>query len=175
MAKPETAREKTGRQLRRGVVKAVLSPFNVSVVAIASAGAAAVGSVGVLAAGGAAYLALVAWDLSSKAFWRKLGGPPQTAPQLPSPDQLFDLETSAVVQRITKARAEIARVMSETPETVATHVEPVVASLAELDGRVGRLALRADQIARHLAATSTERLRRELEVLGAKAKEARDA
>lgn len=174
----ETAKQKTDRDLKRGVKKAVLSPFNMSVMAVASAGAAAAGSVGVLIAGGAAYAALVAWDLSSKAFWQKLSGAPArgAAPvSLPRPDQLFDPETREAVARITKARAHITRVMDETPDGVTAHVEPVVASLAELDGRAARLALRADQIARHLAATSADGLRGEIEQLGARAARARDA
>jgi hypothetical protein len=168
---------KTDRPLRRGVVKAVLSPLNLGVMALASAGAAALGSGLVLAAGGAAYAALVAWDLSSQAFWKKVvGGPSRPPPvELPSLDLLFDAETKEVVGRIARARAEIARAMSETPATVATHVEPVVASLVELDGRVGRLALRADQIGRHLASVSVADLRREIETLASRAERARDA
>jgi predicted nucleic acid-binding Zn-ribbon protein len=64
--------------------------------------------------------------------------------------------------------------MKETPETVATHVEPVVTTLAELDGRVARLALRADQIARHQAATPPEDLRQEIAALTARAQRAAD-
>ena len=174
MAKPATVKEKQDRQLKRGVVKAVTSPLNVSVMALASAGAAAMGSVGLLAAGGVAYAAMVAWDLSSKSFWTKLAAPLRKTPELPDPEGLFDRETKQAVVRIAAARSQINRVMSETPDTVATHVEPVVASLAELDGRVARLALRADQIARHLAVSSIEDLRAEIDSLAAKAAGARD-
>lgn len=168
----ETTRQKTDRNLKRGVKKAIFSPFNMSVMALASAGAAAAGSVGVLIAGGAAYAALVAWDLSSRTFWQKLAEP--TAP-LPRADQVFDPETREAVGRIAAAREQINRAMKDTPDAVASHVRPVVDSLAELDGRVGRLAARADQIARHLAATSTEGLRKEIDQLGARAARARDA
>jgi phage terminase Nu1 subunit (DNA packaging protein) len=175
MASPDQPR-KTDRPLRRGVVKAVLSPVNLAVMAAASAGAVALGSVGVLAAGVAGYVALVAWDLSSQSFWNKVvGRAPARPPQLPALAQLFDADTKQVVGRIGRARGEIARVMNETPATVATHVEPVVASLAELDGRVARLALRADQIGRHLAAVSAGDLRREMESLAERAQRARDA
>ena len=173
MGKPATVKERTDRQLKRGVWKAVTSPLNVSVVALASAGAAAVGSLGVLAAGGVAYAAMVAWDLSSKSFWSKLAAP-TGKDGLPALESLFDPETREAVARIAAARAEITRVMSETPEAVAAHVAPVVASLAELNGRAGRLALRADQIARHLAANSFEDLRVEMDELAAKAAGARD-
>jgi hypothetical protein len=173
MAKPTTAHEKTSRQLKRGVVKAAFSPVNVSVMAAATAGAAALGSLGVLAAGGVAYVAMVAWDLSSKSFWSKVvGAPPE--PGLPAPERLFDPETRSAVAGIAAARAQIARAMSEAPASVASHIEPVVASLAELDGRVGRLAGRADQIARHLATTSVERLRGEVDDLNARAAGVRD-
>lgn len=174
MAKPTTAKERTDRQLKRGVVKAVTSPVNVSVMAVAGAGAAALGSLGVLAAGGVAYVAMVAWDLSSKSFWSKLAGVTTEEPQLPSPEKLFDAETREVVTRIAAARAHIARAMKETPESVASHIEPVVAGLAELDGRVGRLAMRSDQISRHLTTTSVESLRAEIAELTAKAAGARD-
>jgi hypothetical protein len=163
------------RPLRRGVLKAALSPFNVSVMALASAGAAALGSVAVLAAGGVAYAALVAWDLSSQAFWKKVvaGGAP-APPPLPGLDQISDPETRAALGRVGRARAAIGRAMSETPPAVASHVAPVVASLSELDGRVARLALRADQIGRHLAATPAAALTTEIEELAARAQAARD-
>jgi hypothetical protein len=173
MAKPLTAQEKTNRQLKRGVLKAAFSPVNLGVVAAAGAGAAALGSLGVLAAGGVAYVAMVAWDLSSKSFWSKLAARPR-GPDLPAPERLFDPETRTAVSRIAAARAQIAQVMLEAPESVSAHIEPVVASLAELDGRVGRLAERADQIARHLATTSVETLQAEADDLASKAKRARD-
>jgi hypothetical protein len=174
MAKPATAQERKDRQVKRGVFKAALSPLNVSVMALASAGAAAVGSLGVLAAGGVAYVAMVAWDLSSKSFWKKVAAPPLQKDGLPAVEDLFDSETKQAVTRIAAARAKIARVMGETPESVTTHVGPVVESLTELDGRAGRLAVRSDQIARHLHATSIEELREEIAGLAAKAAGARD-
>jgi hypothetical protein len=165
---------KPDRPIRRGVLKAATSPLNVGVMALASAGAAALGSLGMLAAGGVAYVTLVAWDLSSQSFWKKVVG--QTAPpELPRLDQLSDPETREVVGRIGRARTEIAGAMREAPPSVTAHVEPVVASLAEIDERVARLATRADQIGRHLAATPASELRREIEELAARARGSRDA
>jgi hypothetical protein len=165
------ADKKRRKEVRRGVVKALLSPVNVAAVAIGSAAAAAAGSVALLAAGGATYAAMVAWDLSSKSFWKKLSG--QRAALDPS--ALTDRVTRQLLERILAARTRIAGVLRETPEEVAAHVSSALGGVAELESRAGRLAGHAEQIARHLASTDRTQLRGEAESLAAKARGAQDA
>jgi hypothetical protein len=160
------------KRRRRGITKALLSPLNISAVAIGSAAAAVLGSAGVLAAGGATYLALVAWDLSSKSFWKKVAG---ERAALPAPASIRDAETRALLERVLAARGAIAGVLQETPDAVAAHVSAALDGVAELEARAGRLALHADQIARHLATTDQPKLRAEAEALAQRARGTQDA
>jgi len=164
--------------MARGIKRAMLGPINLSAVALGGIGAAAFGSLPLLALGGAAYAALVAWDLSTPAFWRKVvgsdaGGVAREA--LPEPGQVFDRETRSALERVHRAREAIAGAAAQAPSAAATTLEGVLGTLDEIDGRVGRLVARSDQLSRYLAGIDEDVLRAEAEQLAAQAKSSRDA
>jgi hypothetical protein len=119
---------------------AVLSgPINLSVAVCAAAGAAVFHSWPVLALGGLTYAALVAHDL--------LVRPPPPAAKLDE----SDAEVASLATSIRAARAELERVVADTPATVREHVVGALTSLRELDGRADALLVRAGGLSRYLA------------------------
>jgi hypothetical protein len=168
---------KPDRPMARGVKKALVGPLNLGVAGAAAAGAAALGSLPLLVLGGAAYAALVAWDLSSPAFWRRVvGAPPDnSAGDLPRPRDVFDAETRAALERIHAARERIAAVVHQSPQSVAGPLGNVMSTLEDLDHRVGRLVNRSDELSRYLAANDPGGLPAEIEQLSQRARRAPDA
>ena len=174
-----TSRElsKPEKPMARGVKRAFFGPLNLTVVGAAAAGAAALGSLSLLALGGAAYLALVAWDLSSATFWRKVVNPDEAPPReaLPSPRAVFDAETRAAVERLRAARATITAEAASMPAPLASSLASLQGALGELDQRTGRLVSRSDELSRYLARNDGTALRREIVDLDARARRATDA
>jgi len=164
------------RKLRQGLLKAATGTLNLSALGLGVTGAAVWGSPSLLALGGAAYLALAAWDLTTDSFWRKVQAGEGVQPgTLPSARELVDQETRDVIARVHKARDHIAAVLAETPDEVQAHVLSSLSSLEELDQRIARLARRSDEIARHLAQTNLAALVADERELRARAERARDA
>jgi hypothetical protein len=166
----------TVKPMARGVKRALLGPVNLTVAGAAAVGAAALGSLPLLALGGAAYAALVAWDLSSPAFWRKVvGAAPAAGRELPRPREVFDAETRAALERVHAARAAIGEVVAGAEATMAASLASLLHTLDELDQRVGRLVARSDELSRYLARDDEAGLRRELDELAERARRAPDA
>jgi len=167
---------KPAKPMARGVKKALLGPVNLSVAGAAAVGAAALGSLPLLALGGAAYAALVAWDLSSPGFWRKVVGTGGSAgDELPPAREVFDAETRAALERVHAARTTIARVVADSPAPMAASLGSLLASLDELDQRTGRLVGRSDELSRYLAGNDAGALRREMDEIAERARRAPDA
>jgi hypothetical protein len=158
------------RRLRRGVLASVSSPVNVGVAAAGAIGAAAIGSWPLAALGGVAYAALVAWDLSSPRFWsRALSREGAAAPvALPAAARLVDPELRAAAEEIARARADLDRVVEETPPAVLAHLGETLASVQELEGRAAALLVRGDALARYLAQAGLPAVRRAVEELEAR-------
>jgi hypothetical protein len=155
------------RQLRRGVWKATTGALNLSVAASAGLGAALLGSWPVAALGGAAYAALVAWDLSSAKFWARVVGqgdrrPPAT---LPAPGKVASPELRANLEEILAARHELATVVESTPPQVLGHLHGTLAAVGELERRAAELLTRGDSLARYLAGAGLDDVRRAVEGL----------
>src|SRR5262245_32567532 len=110
----------TPPQLGKVLAKATTSVVNLSVAGAAAAGAAAFHSWPILAVGGAAYAALVAWDMVTPEFWRKALTASRAA-RLPSPEKLSDPAARNAVRAMISAEAELSRVLLETPEDVKRH------------------------------------------------------
>jgi hypothetical protein len=160
----------------RGVRKALLGPVNLGVVGAAAVGAAAMGSAALAVLGGAAYAALVAWDLSSPSFWRKvMGTAPAPGPQLPSPRDVADHETREALERVQRAREAIAAVATPPGGALASPQQEMIRRVDELGRRVTRLVARSDELSRYLAETDGEALQAELERLDERARTAPDA
>ena len=159
--------------LGKVAAKAATNLLNVSVAGAAAVGAAALHSWPILALGGAAYAALVAWDLATPTFWKKsLGGAKASA--LPAADKLTDPATREAVRAIAAAKDQLTQVLDETPPDVKSHLGMVLSTLDELDHRAARLVARAEDMARYLATVDADPIVAEMEKLSQKAQRARD-
>jgi hypothetical protein len=156
----------------RVVVKSATSTVNLVVAGAATVGAAAAHSLPILALGGIAYAALIAWDLASPAFWKKASDPePAAFPEIAS---LTDTAAREAVQSFLDGRARLEAVLAETPDEVRRHLGGVLRSIRELEVGAIRLVQRAEGLSRYLATTDAEPVRREAKKLAEKAKAARD-
>jgi len=147
--------------------------LNLGVVGAAAAGAAALHSWPVLALGGVAYAALVAWDMVSPEFWKKsLRG--TTPSPLPDPDKLRDPAIQAAVKAIRAAEVALQEVLADIPPGVRGHLTTVLATLQELEQRAGRLVSRGEAMGEYLRTTDAGPVRAEVARLADKAASARD-
>jgi hypothetical protein len=162
--------------LKRGIKRALLGPVNLGVAGAGALGAAAFGSVSLAVLGGVAYAALVAWDLSTPAFWRKVvGTDSQEGAQLPRPREVFDDETRAALERIHRARDAIVAAAGQAPAAAASTMSGVLGTLDEIDRRVGRLVTRSDELSRYLAGIDEAALHADLHRLEERARDNTDA
>jgi F0F1-type ATP synthase membrane subunit b/b' len=154
---------------RKGVGKvlgrAVAGPLNLSVLGGAVLGAVALASWPIAAIGGAAYAALVASDVSSVDFRRRVLFGKQPARKLPRPGSLRDLAAAGMVEKIAAARAEIDKVVRATPERLQRMIGGATASIEELLGHGAMLAVRVDEISRYLETVSVAEIEREVQEL----------
>ena len=160
--------------MARGIKRALLGPLNLATVGLGAAGAAAFGSLSLLVLGGAAYVALVAWDLSTPKFWRKVVGTDESKEPLPRPREVFDRETRSALERVHHAREAIAAAAREAPSASASTMQGVLGTLDEIDGRVGRLVTRSDELSRYLAGIDEVALRGEVASLSDRARDSSD-
>ena len=163
---------------RKGVGKvfgrAIAGKLNLSILGGAVIGAVALASWPIAALGGAAYAALVASDVSSAEFRKRvLFG--RTAPaRLPNPETLDDPQVRKAVERIALARAEVDQVVKATPARVQRHVTTALAAIDELEGHGAALALRADELSRYLASVDVMAAHDEADSLATRAKQTLD-
>lgn len=162
------------RRIALGLLQAATGKLNLAVLGLGALSAAALDSWAALALGGAAYVALAAWDLTSESFWQRvLEG--RAERELPAVRDVKDAEVRASVQRIQAARKSIDRALSEAPDEVSLQVRASLGGLEELDARAARLVELAEGLAQHLATVDEAALRVEAEKLTAKSKAATDA
>jgi hypothetical protein len=154
------------------IARAVFGYVNVGVVASGVAGAFALNSWPVLALGGAAYAALVAWDLVSN----EKSGKPSAAGRrkVDSADAYTDASARAAVTMVQRARLEITRVLSEAPSEVQAQMTDTLASLDDLEERVARLADRAEYIVQYLARTNMAAMQLDIQALTERIRSAKD-
>jgi len=154
--------------------RAALGPVNLSVVGAAVVGAVALASWPIAALGGAAYAALVASDVSSPAFRRRILSGRAPAAPMPRPEQCADAEVRAVVEKLVEVRAELTRVVRETPERVRRNVAAALGSLDELERHASVLVARAEDLHRYLTGVKIGEARGEAERLALRASSATD-
>jgi hypothetical protein len=171
-------REVEGPLFRRVVRRAVASPINVAVAGAAAAGALALHSWPLGALGGAAYAALVAFDLVSPDFWRKAlsrGTADQRSPaKIPNPNKIADPALRQTAAVVLAARAKLDALSRETSGDVAVQLAGVKVSIDELEERAANLLRTGDQLVRYLAGSDAEGVRREIERLRARATQTSD-
>jgi hypothetical protein len=157
------------------VGRAAAGPLNLAVLGGAVAGALALASWPIAAVGGVAYAALVASDVSSLDFRRRILSGKRTPSALPKPDAVADPAVRAAVASISAARAEVEQVVRGTPERVRRMIGGALASIEELCGHGAMLALRADELSRYLATVDPGEIEREVSELAARARGTADA
>jgi hypothetical protein len=164
---------------RRVIARSVVSPLNLSIAGAAAASAALLHSWPLVALGGAAYAALVAWDLVSPDFWRKVIVPPENgrtiATRFPDPKKIGDPALRQTAQAVLLARAELDRQVAEASGDVAEQLASVAVSIDELEGRAASLIRGGDQLIRYLSRSDLEGVRREIARLRGRASQTQDA
>ena len=131
---PSTPVEKPDTKPKMGkvVARASTNPINIGVGAAAATLAIGLGSAPLAALGVLAYGAMVAFDSFNPSFWKKVyGGKPAQlqAPKLQSPKQVIDPGTRSAVAQIHASRAELERVLRDTPPDVIGSLATTIASL----------------------------------------------
>jgi len=157
------------------VARASTNPVNLGVAAGSAVLAVGLMSwpLGVL--GALAYGAMVAYDSMNPSFWKKVHEVKALpAPKLPPPEQVRDASTRAAVAQIVAARAELGRVMAETPADVMSQLSTTLSFLRELEAYATRLVVRAEDIAAHLAVVNVDALRADASRLATRAQSASD-
>jgi len=157
---------------------AAAGPLNLAVLGGAVIAAVVLASWPIAALGGAAYTALVASDVSSAEFRRRVRRGQATGlrqltqigpARLPAPETLTDPEVRAAAQRIATARGSLDQVVKTLPARIGRNVTATLAAIDELEGHGAALALRADELSRYLAGTDAVAALREAESLAARA------
>src|SRR4029078_6270628 len=100
--------------------------------------------------GGAVYVATVAIDAFRRARARKN----RTAPSIPMmrhPDDIRDPATRAAVVKLLANKAELQKILDDTPEDLQIHISKTLGSLDELEMNAVRLVERAEDIVAHLS------------------------
>jgi uncharacterized protein YicC (UPF0701 family) len=156
------------------IVRATTGMTNIVVVGTAAVGAAALQSWPILALGGVAYGALVAWDLVSGKG--KRGAPSAAAPAELSEDlsQYTDAQTQAAVRAILAARKAIDQTLAETPPEVQEHLDNALASVRELEDRAASLARRGEDVSRYLKTTDVRVVQADVDALARRVATAND-
>jgi hypothetical protein len=162
-------------RFRKILAKAASTWTSLGVAGTAAVAAAALGSWPILAIGGAAYAALVAWDASSPDFWKKaLGAAGPESAKLPAPAAVKDPAMRRAVEGILAARTELARVLAETPDDVKANLAIAISQLAELERHASLLVARGSDLGSYLATCDAARVRGDIEELEGRMRASRD-
>jgi hypothetical protein len=150
------------------VAKSATSPLNLSVVGAAAVGAVALMSWPIAALGGVAYAALVASDIASPEF-RKRVLKRNAEVALPRPKDLQDPALREVVEQLVAARADIDTTLGETPQRVRKNLATTIDSLDELHGHAAVLVTRARDLGAYLERVDVAGAKKEASELGRRA------
>jgi hypothetical protein len=172
-------REVRAPLFRRVIARSVASPLNLTVAGAAVLGAAALHSWPLGALGGAAYAALVAWDLVSPDFWRKTFSSQASelkgGAKIPMPSKIGDPSLRQTAAVILAARTKLNGLLDEATGDVAVQLAGVRGAIDELEGRAAGLIKSGDQLVRFLSQSDAEGVHREIDRLRARAAQTTDA
>jgi hypothetical protein len=161
-----------GEPIGKRIVRATTGVTNLVVVGAAAVGAAALQSWPILALGGAAYAAMVAWDMATgKGKKAQERGAP---PTLGDVDDYGDPQTQSAVRNILAAKLQIEKVLAETGEDVQVHLALALASVIELEERAANLARRAEDVSKYLKTTDARVVQADVEALTRRVQQTRD-
>ncbi len=130
---------------KRSVGKALYNPLNLGVAAGAATLAIGLSSLPLAGLGALAYAAMVAYD----AVGGKKKDPNAVA--LPDPKKISDEPTRDAIHQLIEAKRDVEQALAETPADVLVNLTNTLASLHELEAYAARLAVRAEDLHRHLA------------------------
>ncbi len=146
----------------KGLGQAVKDKLNLIIAGSAALGAALFQSWSMLALAGAAYTALVAWDLSSADFWRNVLGTGPARRILPDPMTLTDPASQTAIRSIVAARQGLARVLADTKDEIKGHLARSLAAVSDLEERACALIDRIEELAHYLGTADVDAVRREI-------------
>ncbi|MBK9034841.1 MAG: hypothetical protein IPL61_26855 [Myxococcales bacterium] len=135
----------------RILARAAIGPVNLGVVGAAVAGAVALASWPIALLGGAAYVALVAADVSNPGFRRTVLSGRAERPALPAPKTVADPALRKAAEAVATAHAEIERIAAAVPDRIRRNVTGALAATEELISHAAALVVRGDALARYLA------------------------
>ncbi len=175
---PSTPVEKPDLKPRLGkvVARASTSPINLGVGAAAATLAIGLGSLPLAALGVLAYGAMVAYDSFNPTFWKKVYEPkPRERLKLPDAKTIEDPGTRSAIVQIIATKAELERVLEQTPADVLASLSTTLASLVQLENQATMLARQAEDISHHLNTVNEDALRADAQVLATRAQTTKDA
>lgn len=111
------------------------------------------GHLGLVIAAGWLFVLLVARDVSSPRFARRLQARDEAARrQLPEASEVGDQNLRRIVSSIRVGYAEIGHVLEQTPEAIKAHLGGALASLQDLRVHAARLVRQCDELCGYLRA-----------------------
>jgi hypothetical protein len=154
-------------------LRAATGTVNLAVLGAAGVGALVTGWLPLLAVGAATYGALVSWDLLASRAGRSVQNGDG---RLASPDALAlrDPGVRTAMTALKQARAELDRVLAETPDTVRQTLGPALASVDDIERSAVTLAKRADDLSTYLRGQDPRPLLEDVRRLQELARRARD-
>lgn len=159
---------------RRVLARAAIGPLNLGVAGAAAVGAVALASWPIALLGGAAYATLVATDVVSPAFRKRVLHGRGAAPILPAASEVTDPTLRRAVESVTAARAEIDRIAAAVPERIRRNVTGALTAADELVGHAAALITRGEALARYLASADRAEAQAEVDRLHAQSVTSRD-
>ena len=129
---------------------AATSTLNLVVAGSTAVLAAALQSLPLLGLGAAAYVALVAWDLTTRRREPAFAG-------LPAAEKLSDPDAKRSVLALQAAHRELEAVLEKSPDQIARYLDMALGTASELEDRAGRLAHGVHALRRMLEEDSSQR------------------
>lgn len=172
MAETKKNSAETAPPLSRVLTRSILNPLNLAVAASSAGAAFALHLWPIGALGGAAYAALVAWDIFNPSFWKKaLAAEPI---KMPDSKDIRDPDARSAVESMKAAQKELDHALSSTSDEVKSHLAVVLASLSELQERAVHFVIRIEDLSAWLGRTKADPVRAEMRRLAEKVQQTRD-
>jgi hypothetical protein len=160
---------------RKALLNSATNTVNLVVAGCGAVAAAAMHSLPVLAMGGVAYLAMIAWDLASKEHWKRAVREGDAEEEkLPDPKSLADPTCKSALISLLNAKRELSQLLSRNPEQVNRYLSLILGSLSELEGRAARLINRAEEVSRYLGTVKEDTVRADMRRLDEQLKKTTD-
>ncbi|HEX5060594.1 MAG TPA: hypothetical protein VFV99_14600 [Kofleriaceae bacterium] len=152
---------------------ALVNPVGLGVAAGAATVAIALTNPLIGVVGGGVWLATVAIDAIRRSRKKKKRAA-VSIPMMKDPDDIVDPTTRAAVQKILANKAELQKILDETPADLQIHISKTLGSLDELEMYAVRLVERAEDITTHLSKMNLPALVAEVKQLATRAAAAKD-